>query len=350
MVLQQPDIKDLSSDQLVQWLAEQGEPAYRAAQIRKWLYVRQTDDFNLMTNLSKGLRQLLTTRFVCGRLQVAAVEHSADGAGKYLFRLHDGKFIESVLMPETDRGTLCISSQVGCAQGCRFCLTARGGFIRNLSAGEIIAQVRDVIHDVPECRLTNIVVMGMGEPLANYDHMIAAIRVITDADAGLGISKRRFTLSTAGMVSRLDALGRDTDINLAVSLNAADDDTRSALMPINRTYPLSSLIAACRRYPLAPHRRITFEYILMAGVNDADADAVRLSKSLHGVRAKINLIPFNAYPGSPYQRPSDSRVAAFQDILARRHFTTMVRISRGQDISAACGQLRANALGKTKTP
>ena len=346
---EQQDIIDLSADQLVHWLAEQGEAAFRAAQIRKWLYVHQVDDFSEMTNLSKGLRQRLADHFTCARLQVAAVENSTDGCRKFLFQLQDGKFIESVLIPETDRSTLCISSQVGCAQGCRFCLTAKGGLVRNLSAGEIIAQVRDVMHAVPAPRLTNIVVMGMGEPLANYANMVAAIGVITDANAGLGISKRRFTLSTAGMVSRLEALGRDTDVNLAVSLNAADDDTRSALMPINRTYPLAALMAACRNYPLAPRRRITFEYILMAGVNDADADAARLSKLLHGVKAKINLIPFNDYPGSPYRRPSDARVAAFQEILASRHHTAMVRLSRGQDISAACGQLRANAMGKTQT-
>ncbi|MFH1982040.1 MAG: 23S rRNA (adenine(2503)-C(2))-methyltransferase RlmN [Pseudomonadota bacterium] len=349
MPFQRQDIKDLSADQLAHWLTEQGEPAYRAAQIRKWLYTHQADDFEAMTNLSKGLRQRLAEHFSCARLQVAAVERSVDGCRKYLFQLQDGKFIESVLMPETDRSTLCISSQVGCAQGCRFCLTAKGGLVRNLSAGEIIAQVRDMIHLEPEPRLTNIVVMGMGEPLANYANMIAAIGVITDADAGLGISKRRFTLSTAGMVSRLEALGRDTDINLAISLNAADDDTRSALMPINRTYPLAALMAACRRYPLTPRGRITFEYILMDGVNDADADAERLSKLLHGVKAKINLIPFNDYPGSPYRRPSDARVAAFQDALSRRQHTVMVRMSRGQDISAACGQLRANVLGKADT-
>ena len=343
MTRQKPDIKDLSTDQLISWLAVQGEPAYRADQIRKWLYVHQIDDFNAMTTLSKALRRRLVDHFDCGRLEVAAEAHSMDGSCKYLFRLKDGKFIESVLMPETDRSTLCISSQVGCAQGCRFCLTAKGGFSRNLSAGEIVSQVRDVIRAVPDRRLTNIVVMGMGEPLANYENMIAAIDIITDADSGLGISKRRVTLSTVGMVPRLAALGRDTQINLAVSLNAADDETRSALMPINRTYPLAALLAACRRYPLAPRRRITFEYILMDGVNDSDADALRLSKLLHGVKAKINLIPFNGYPGSSYRRPDDDRVASFQEILSRRHFTAVVRLSRGQDISAACGQLSANA-------
>ena len=343
---QLPDIKDVSADELAAWLAGHGEPAYRLGQIQKWLYIRQVDDFQDMTDLSKRLRGRLSEGFVCKRLQNEAVESSADGSRKYLFRLSDGAFIESVLMPEKDRSTLCISSQVGCAQGCLFCLTAKGGFVRNLSAGEIIAQVRDIVHVAPEPRLTNIVVMGMGEPLANYGNMISAIRVITDAATGLGISRRRFTVSTAGLVSRMDALGRDTDVNLAVSLNAADDATRSALMPVNRTYPLADLLAACRRFPLPPRRRITFEYILMAGVNDADADAVRLSKRLRGIPSKINLIPFNDYPGSPYRRPSDARVSAFQEILARRHHTVLVRLSRGQDISAACGQLRANAMAR----
>jgi 23S rRNA (adenine2503-C2)-methyltransferase len=338
------DIKDLTAEALIQWLDQHGEPSYRSRQIQKWLYVRQVDDFTDMTDLSKGLRLRLAEAFVSRRLSMAAVESSDDGSRKYLFRLHDGAFIESVLMPEAARSTLCISSQVGCAQGCRFCLTAKGGFIRNLSAGEIIAQVRDVMADAPEPRLTNIVVMGMGEPLANYGNLIAAIRMITDADVGLGISKRRFTVSTAGLAPRMDDLGRDADVNLAVSLNAADDATRSDLMPINRTYPLDTLMAACRRYPLSRRRRITFEYILMAGVNDADKDAYNLSRRLHGIRSKINLIPFNAYPDSPFQRPARHRVAAFQDILAERHHTAMVRISRGQDISAACGQLRANAL------
>ncbi len=343
-VYQLPDIKDLTADELATWLAGHGEPAYRAGQIHKWLYIRQVEDFHEMTDLSKSLRCRLSEHFVCKRLHIDAVEASVDGSRKYLFRLRDGAFVESVLMPETDRSTLCISSQVGCAQGCRFCLTAKAGFVRNLSAGEIIAQVRDIVHAAPEPRLTNIVVMGMGEPLANYGNMISAIRVITDADTGLGISRRRFTVSTAGMVPRMDALGRDTDVNLAVSLNAADDATRSALMPINLTYPLADLLAACRRFPLPRRRRITFEYILMAGVNDADADALRLSKRLRGIASKINLIPFNDYPESPYRQPSEARVSAFQEILVRRHHTALVRLSRGQDISAACGQLRANAM------
>jgi len=336
------DIKDLNTEQLADWLAEQGEPPYRAAQIRKWLYQGQVDHFLDMTNLSKRLRGALDERFANRRMEVAATETSVDGSQKYLFRLTDGKFIESVLIPERDHHTLCISSQVGCAQGCRFCLTARGGFTRNLSAGEIISQVRDIMQAAPDRKLTNIVVMGMGEPLANYRNMVDAIGVITDADAGLGISKRRFTLSTVGMVPRLASLGRDTDINLAVSLNAADDATRSRLMPINSTYPIETLIAACRDFPLAPRRRITFEYILMAGVNDSDDDAERLSRLLQSVRSKINLIAFNEFPGSAFSRPDESRILAFQEILHRRHHTAIVRYSKGQDISAACGQLSAN--------
>ena len=339
------DIKDLNIDELTAWLADQGEPAYRAAQIRRWLYQGQADGFGEMTNLSKRLRAALEERFANRRLKVAATETSVDGSRKYLFELADGSRMESVLIPERDHDTLCISSQVGCAQGCRFCLTARGGFTRNLSTGEIVSQVRDIMQANPDRKLTNIVVMGMGEPLANYRNMVEAIRIITDADAGLGISKRRFTLSTVGLVPRLADLGRDTDINLAVSLNAAEDDLRSHLMPINRKHPIASLIAACRDFPLAPRRRITFEYILMAGVNDSDEDAERLSRLLRPVRSKINLIPFNEFPGSEFSRPADERVLAFQEILHRRHHTAIVRYSKGQDISAACGQLSAKQAG-----
>ncbi len=341
---QHTDILDSSKSTLAEWFRSRNQPAYRVDQVLRWIYRHRVDAFSEMTNLPGDLRSLLAEHFRIGRPEIVREAVSVDGTRKFLWRLADGAFIESVLIPETGHFTLCISSQVGCAQGCRFCQTARGGFVRNLSPGEIIAQVRETMKRFGDGQLTNIVVMGMGEPLANYENMRDAIAVITDADTGLAISHRRFTLSTAGFVSRLADLGRDTRINLAVSLNAADNVTRSRLMPINRRWPIEALIDACRRYPLAPRQRITFEYILMAGVNDRPEDARRLSRLLGPLRAKINLIPFNEHPESPFRRPDAAAIRAFQEILVAKHYTSVVRYSKGQDISAACGQLRANAL------
>ncbi|MDL2328506.1 23S rRNA (adenine(2503)-C(2))-methyltransferase RlmN [Desulfosarcina sp. OttesenSCG-928-A07] len=339
------DIKNLSRQQLGDWLSERNIPSFRVDQIFQWIYTRQADGFHMMTNVGKTLRAELDATFTNFRLGVEHEVTGADRTVKFLFRLEDGQFIETVLIPEKDHYTLCVSTQVGCAQGCRFCMTAKGGFVRNLSAGEIISQVRDVQHRVQgqgDMPLTNIVLMGMGEPLANYDNVIQALSVITDGDFGLKFSTRRVTLSTAGLVPRLPDLGRDTQVNLAISLNAADDDVRSRLMPINRKYPLDTLIAACRVFPLPPRRKITFEYILIRDVNDRPDDARRLASLLRPVRAKINLIPFNTHPGSDFQRPDPNRVDQFQEILAARHYTVMVRHSKGQDIGAACGQLRAD--------
>ena len=341
-MIEKRDIKDLSREELITWLGTQGLKPYRADQIFKWLYQRQVDTFDAMTNLGKPLRGLLAGAFTIDRLEIAATKDSKDGSRKFLMQLKDGYHIECVLIPEKNHTTLCISSQVGCAQGCRFCMTAKGGLVRNLSGGEIIAQVRDVMHKMPKCRLTNIVVMGMGEPLANYRNIVPAIKMITCSDVGLGISNRRFTLSTAGLASRLADLGRDTTINLAISLNATDDTTRSRLMPINRKFPLADLLAACARYPLKLRQRITFEYILIKGVNDTDADAKRLCSLLAPLRTKINLIPFNEHPASEFKRPDEKRVARFQDLLVKKHYTAIVRHSKGQDIGAACGQLSGN--------
>jgi 23S rRNA (adenine2503-C2)-methyltransferase len=341
------DIKDLSRQQLTDWLGDRGLRCFRTDQIMRWVYLRQTDGFEAMTNLGKALRADLQASFVNRRLQVENEAISQDGSRKLLFRLHDGLHIETVLIPEKDHYTLCISSQVGCAQGCRFCMTARGGVVRNLSAGEIISQVRDCKQRVDRqggMPLTNIVLMGMGEPLANYRNVLQALNVITDGDYGLKFSTRRVTLSTAGLVPRMADLGRDTQVNLAVSLNAADDATRTRLMPINRQYPLDALMAACRCYPLPPRRKITFEYILMQGINDSLDDARRLVKLLHGIKAKINLIPFNEHPGSDFKRPDADRISAFQEFLADHHYTVIVRHSKGQDIGAACGQLRAKLV------
>ncbi len=336
------DIQDMDRDQLVAWLDAHGQAPYRAGQIFKWIYSRQVDRFADMTDLAQPVRELLAAHFVIGRLGLIERRTSRDGSVKYLFELRDGNRIESVLIPEKDHSTLCISSQVGCAQGCRFCLTATGGFLRNLSRGEILAQVRDILRETLGPRpLTNIVVMGMGEPLANYQNLVSAIETLTDGNAGLKFSTRKVTVSTAGLVSRLADLGRDTQINLAISLNATDNKTRSMLMPINRTYPLEMLLAACRTYRLKPRQRITFEYILIRDVNDTIADARRLTQLLHGIRAKVNLIPFNEHSGCDFRQPEPGTILAFQEVLTRHNYTAIIRHSKGQDISAACGQLRA---------
>ncbi len=242
------NILELTRDQLMAWLTERDVAAYRTDQILKWIYLRQVDSFDLMTDLAKNIRGLLGQHFAIGRLEVEKIESSRDGSRKYLYKLSDGKHIESVLIPERDHYTLCVSSQVGCAQGCRFCLTATGGFERNLTRAEIIAQVRDIKNDLNDSgNLRNLVFMGMGEPLANYKNLVSALDTITDNDAGLRFASRRITVSTAGLVPGLSALGRDTKVNLAVSLNAADDDTRSRLMPINRKYPPAGIQQCCQR-------------------------------------------------------------------------------------------------------
>ena len=337
----QMDIKNLSKEQLGAWLEENGIKSYRAGQIFKWVFSHQVDQFNSMTDLGQELREKLAAHFVIPRLQTERIETSRDGSQKYLFKLADGNHVETVLIPEKNHFTLCISSQVGCAMGCRFCLTARDGFVRNLTAGEIVSQVRDIKNHIGTLPLSNIVLMGMGEPLANYSNVVQAVRILTDRDFGLEFSTRKVTLSTAGLVPELLQLGKDVTVNLAVSLNATDNETRSQLMPINKKYPLENLLEACRQYPLAPRKRITFEYILIQGINDSPEDALRLTKLLRPIKAKINLIPFNEHPGSLFQRPDEKTILNFQDILVQHHYTAMVRNSKGQDISAACGQLRA---------
>ena len=337
------DIKNLSKEQLGVWLETNRIKPYRAGQILKWVYLHQMDDFNSMTDLGQELRSILAAHFVVARLEIARIETSRDGSQKFLFRLEDGQHVESVLIPEKNHYTLCISSQVGCAMGCRFCLTAKGGFVRNLTAAEIISQVRDIRNRTDRTfPLSNIVFMGMGEPLANYANVIQAIRTLTDSAFGLEFSTRKVTLSTAGLVPELLHLGNDVAVNLAVSLNATGNEMRSHLMPINRKYPLEMLVDVCRQYPLAPRKRITFEYILLKDINDSSEDARRLAQLLKPVRAKINLIPFNEHAGSSYKRPDEKIILNFQEILVQHHYTAMIRYSKGLDISAACGQLKAN--------
>ena len=338
--IKKQNILELERKELIDWLGNQQIEPYRADQILKWIYLRQADRFDRMTDIAKDIRLILDAHFTISRLQVENIEISNDGSRKYLFKLQDGKTIESVLIPERDHYTLCISSQVGCAQNCRFCLTARGGFQRNLTKAEIVSQVRDIKHQMEDSMpLSNLVFMGMGEPLANYKNLVEAIAVITDSSFGLGFAGRRVTVSTAGLVSRLAALGRDTKVNLAISLNATDNDTRSRLMPINRKFPIEKLLKACQHFPLPGGRRITFEYVLLKDVNDSVEDAHRLVKLLRPIKSKINLIPFNSYEDSRYQRPDEDSILRFQKILIDRNYTVMIRRSKGQDISAACGQL-----------
>lgn len=339
------NILELDRDQLINRLDAQGIEAYRANQILKWIYLRQADRFDQMTDIAKDIRPLLADHFALRRLLVENVEISKDGSRKYLFKLEDGNYIESVLMPERDHYTLCVSSQVGCAMDCRFCLTASCGLQRNLSKAEIISQVRDIKNELQESiPMSNLVFMGMGEPLANYKNLLAALQVITDSSMGLGFASRRVTVSTAGLVPRLADLGRDTRVNLAISLNATDNQTRNRLMPINRKFPIEQLLKACQQFPLPGGRRITFEYVLLKGINDSVEDAHRLAKLLRPIKSKINLIPFNPHVGCQYQRPNEDHILRFQNILIDKNYTVMIRQSKGQDISAACGQL-AGKLG-----
>jgi len=340
------NIKTFSFPELCLRLQELGLKKYRAGQILKWIYTKHARSFDQMTDLAKSERELLASLFSITGPRIVETEQSRDGTKKFLFCLEDSHTIESVLIPDEDRLTLCISSQVGCQQACRFCLTGRGGFIRNLKAHEIAGQVLEASctadHDGPRS-VTNIVLMGMGEPLANYDEVIRAVELIT-AERGLGFPPRRVTLSTDGLVPEIAKLGKSgLKINLAVSLNATTDEIRDAIMPVNRRYPIAELLAACRRYPLEPRRSITFEYVLLQGVNDSVEDAERLAKLLRGIKCKVNLIPFNPFPGSADKRPDDAAVRRFQKKLLDRHYTAPVRESRGRDISAACGQLREKA-------
>lgn len=339
------DIKSLSRPELLHWLADHHMRSFRADQILKWLYVRLADSFDQMTDLRKEVRQQLSEHFTIARLQVDQMLTAKDGTRKYLFRLQDGQTVESVLIPERNHFTLCISSQVGCAQGCRFCLTGQAGLVRNLTSAEIAGQVWEIRKCLENpAQLTNLVFMGMGEPLANYSALVQAIEVLTNSEWGMKFASRRVTVSTAGMVPRILDLGRDTNVNLAISLNAADDDARTRLMPINRTYPIAELVDACRRFPMQTNRKITIEYILFKDLNDSPGHARQLAKLLAPVKAKINLIPFNPFPGSIYQRPSEASIQAFQSQLSEKHYTSMVRYSKGLDIMAACGQLRTQRL------
>ena len=333
------DLKGLDARETEAWAVEEGLEPYRGRQVRHWLFQKLVLSPDEMTNIPKPLRALLAEKAGLAHLKMVKKQVSQDGTQKYLFQLLDGHFIESVLIPERDHSTLCISSQAGCAMGCFFCLTGQHGLKRDLSPAEIVDQAVQVKRSMegPD-RLTNIVLMGMGEPLANYDNVVKAAGNLI-AEDGMNFSTRKITLSTCGLVPEIKKLGQDITVNLAISLNGADDKTRNFLMPINRKYPLKTLIAACREFPLPNRRMITFEYILIAGVNDRDKDARNLADLLFGLRAKINLIPLNPLPGLNMVPPSLDDIYRFQEILIKRQFTAIIRKSKGQDIAAACGQL-----------
>jgi 23S rRNA (adenine2503-C2)-methyltransferase len=331
------DLKNLTPDALVKFLAGMGKEKFRAGQIMRWIYQRGVTDFAEMTDLAKTFRDELGERSYVSKFTQEAVEVSADGTRKFLFRLDDGKSIETVLIPmEGGRNTLCVSTQVGCAMQCSFCLTGTYGLERNLTAAEIVNQVCAVRE--PHA-VDNIVLMGMGEPLHNLDNVVDALQILY-ASTGFDYGPRKVTLSTSGLVPEISELGRRIKVNLAVSLNATTDEVRNQLMPVNRRYPIKELIEACRTFPLAPRQRITFEYILIQGVNDSQADARRLVKLLHGIKAKVNLIPFNEHAGSEYKKPTDTAMRAFQTYLLDRQIVAVRRAGKGQDISAACGQLK----------
>ncbi len=350
-----PDLRSLSLDELGRFLAGLGEKAYRARQIHRWLHQKGAASFAEMTDLPAALRRVLVERARLDTLEMADERRSADGTIKWKWRTPDGKFVESVYMPEEGRKTLCVSSQVGCAIGCTFCLTGTMGLSRNLTAGEIVDQVARAnrrlveLGERPAPRpLTNLVFMGMGEPLHNYDAVAAALGILLSED-GPNFSHRRITVSTSGFVPQMRRLGEETDVKLAVSLNATTDAQRDALMPLNRRWPLSELLRACRSFPMKRGRRITFEYVLLAGVNDSDADAARLARLVRGLPAKVNLIPYNENPGLGFEAPAQERVEAFRDVLVGRKVTAVIRKNRGRDISAACGQL-AVELGEPRVP
>ncbi len=333
-------LKNLSPAELEKFVVSLGEKPFRAGQLLRWLYKRGAREYREMTDLAKTFREKLEQSARMTFLNPAEIQASPDGTKKFRFLLGDGERIESVLLPERGHLTLCLSTQAGCRWGCRFCLTGKGGFRRNLEQFEILDQVlavRAALED-PD-KLTNIVFMGMGEPLENFTNVVRAIEII-GSPAGLQFSHRRITVSTSGIIPQVEELfSRRNFAKLAVSLNASGDAQRSRLMPVNRKYPLPELLAACRRLPLARREKITFEYVLLRGVNDTEEDARRVVRLLKGIRAKINLIPFNEHPGCVFKRPAEADIQGFRRILMDQGFTAVVRQSKGGDIHAACGQL-----------
>jgi 23S rRNA (adenine2503-C2)-methyltransferase len=338
--IERVNLKNLSLAELESFVVSLGEKPFRAGQLTAWLYVKGIRSFAEMTSLAKSFREKLAASAQISFLTADRIQSAKDGTKKYRFILKDGERIESVLIPEKDHFTLCLSTQVGCALHCQFCLTGKRGFVRNLDPSEIIDQILGVRATLPAgANLTHLVLMGQGEPLMNSANVLRALEIIRSPQ-GLQFSNRRVTLSTAGIIPRIEELAsRKHFVKLAVSLNATTDQQRSTLMPVNRKYPLKDLLAACRKIPLSNRERITFEYVLLQGVNDSPEDARRLAHLLKGLPAKVNLIPFNEYPGAPFRRPEEEKIRQFQELLRDHRLTTIVRQSKGADIQAACGQL-----------
>jgi 23S rRNA (adenine2503-C2)-methyltransferase len=349
--MQHPNLVGVGRAALGAELAAFGAEPFRARQLWHWIYHRGATNFAAMTSLSKTFREELAARYVLCRPAVSRALTSVDGTRKWLLRFPDGQEVETVHIPEEERGTLCVSSQVGCTLSCSFCHTGTQRLVRNLGAAEIVAQVmiaRDYLGEWPspqaDRQVTNIVLMGMGEPLFNYDNVAEALKIVMDPE-GLSISRRKITLSTAGVVPMIRRCGAELGVNLAVSLHAVRDDVRDRLVPLNRKYPIAELLDACRSYPGASNaRRITFEYVMLKGVNDSPGEARELVRLLAGIPAKVNLIPFNPWPGVPYECSADAAIAAFSDIVFAAGYSAPVRTPRGRDILAACGQLKSASV------
>jgi 23S rRNA (adenine2503-C2)-methyltransferase len=341
-VMSRANVIGLQSSELEAIAVSLGASRYRGRQLATWIYRKGVVSLDAMTDLPREFRAALAETHAVALPEVERETPSQDGSRKLVFRLGDERRVSAVLMPDDGRITLCLSTQVGCGFGCAFCLTGTMGLNRNLTAGEIVGQLIAANRLLSEGeRVTHIVFMGMGEPLANYANLVAALRILTDARLGLGYSPRRITVSTVGLVPGIDRLGReDLKVNLAISLHAASDEVRGRIMPINRSWNLEALMAAVRRYPLGPRQRVFFEYVMLEDVNDGAEEARRLARLLRGVRAKVNLIPFNDWEGSGFRRPPLARILAFQAILLDAGITTTVRWSKGEDIGAACGQLK----------
>ena len=347
----QENIIGLSREEIGDRFLNLGLQKFRSGQVWHWLYHKGATSFEEMTTLSKKVRAQLGQTFSIKRPMISEKQSSADGTIKWLLQFEDGAKAETVFIPEEDRGTLCISSQVGCTLNCSFCHTGTQKLVRNLSSSELVGQILiafDELSAWPSAQigrpLTNIVLMGMGEPLYNLDNVIKALKIIMDNE-GISISKRRITLSTSGIVPEFNRCGLETDVNLAISLHAVTDDVRDILVPINKRYPINELLNACREYPgVSNSRRITFEYVMLKGINDSTSDARALIKLMEGIPAKINLIPFNPWPGSPYECSDKNQIEEFAKIVLKAGYPSPVRTPRGDDILAACGQLKSASV------
>jgi 23S rRNA (adenine2503-C2)-methyltransferase len=339
-----PNIKDMTLEEIEAFIMTLGKERYRARQMMKYLYQTGATSFEDMTTLSKEFRIKMSSLARISQPQIIKTQVSKDGTKKFLLKLEDNLCIESVLVPGKNHWTVCVSTQAGCKMGCRFCLTGKLGFKRNLSPSEITGQITALQLNTSEGpNIKNIVMMGMGEPLANYDNTLKAIKIIT-SDCGLWFSGRKVTVSTCGLAPMIYQLGKDACVNLAISLNAPDDETRSKLMPINQKYPFDILLKACKGYNMPSRRMLTFEYILISGINCSEKHAEKLVHCLKGLRCKFNLIAFNEFPGSPFKTPSPPEIELFQHVLIKNHYTAVLRTSKGSDILAACGQLSGQAI------